>query len=480
MTRNTKWFVLAATLFWLPAAAQTRDPNCVGTKRAYKGQCLYPGEIEALKSQERKASEERERNSERQRQEQERRRSDEESDRRPSVPVPGKVHDFEAIECGDRPVEGAGGKRHWSKGEILVDGVSQGPTNEVISVLPGTRTFVIRSRIFRDYKEVLNIASGGSFEVKPKGVSRADMIPACLALVGLLPHQPEEDEADVAREEPPSSPTPPQEKYEPVDYSGPSWVELDDVTWPRALLGVELVTYVRINLSFPQDKVVFHSKIPFPIAARVHFYYWTKYVGFGIEASIVAGIWYTEVTDLDSTTPEGKARNSSDMASVKQADALTWNFVDPELYLGFRIAEEGFFSRLVLFASSRHSWVTSDRDKEYLQGGHRNLSLELHRVGGGLALKFGPWLTARAEYFYYFGSFQHEIGWHYDDYSMNYEYDISVHAVGARIYSLLYAGESFTIRLKGWFHLGVDQQVGGNQDGGFYALGVTGSLGYRW
>jgi len=296
---------------------------------------------------------------------------------------------------------------------------------------------------------------------------------------GVAVPQVQEDDPVAGEEESPETQQPALEAYDPTEYSSPSWVEQDDVTWPRGFLGFSLLIYERIHLAFPNDSVVSHHLVPFPMVARAHFYYWTDYVGFGVEAFIVAGLWSLEVSDL-SPVPQTSDRYSD--IPVKDVDGFGFNWFAPELFLGFRLSPDGFLSRLVLYASSRHSSVSSDDVKNSdMSSGKRSLKLSLHRVGGGLALKIAPWLTLRAVYFHYLGQLDHYISW-YDrgKKEMEYGYTIGIHAAGAHARSLIYAGENFTIRFEGWFHLGVGDQTGGNLDGGFYALGLSGALGYRW
>ena len=207
-------YVISISLFLgmlpCPVLAQT----CPGTKKLYKGGCWYPSEIngfkererqEALRKQqeealerERAAREERARMEERARrraQEEAEQRAREERVQLERTYVVGKVHDFEVIECGTQNIKATSGQRHWSRGQILVDGSVLGLTNRTVKVLPGIRTFTIRSQIFTDHEEVVEVRPGGSFEIKPKGYARTSMVPECLALAGLSFAQPQEEQS---------------------------------------------------------------------------------------------------------------------------------------------------------------------------------------------------------------------------------------------------------------------------------------------
>jgi len=118
--------------------------------------------------------------------------------RRHLIPVTGKVHDFEVIDCGSDSESIDSDQVYWSRGEVYVDGEFKGRTNEEIQVLPGTRTFTIKSEIFQDHEEDILVGEVGAFEIKPQGYAKDGMEVECLKLSEKTAERIQEEERETA------------------------------------------------------------------------------------------------------------------------------------------------------------------------------------------------------------------------------------------------------------------------------------------
>ncbi len=246
------------------------------------------------------------------------------------------------------------------------------------------------------------------------------------------------------------------------ELSRPNWfdgliaaIRGDDSRGLRILVGGDLLDHETINLSFPDAGLTVYRS--FNLGIRGSLVWWSDYVGAGVDASVVATLWYWTAND----------------AAVTEFEQESPSWVLPRIHLSLRPAPKGFLSRFAVYGFYQYGQMDETTRFDYTDD--TQFSFELHRVGAGLSIWISRWLILRSEYCRYLGTYTRDISNPELSHSINR--DIAVHALGGSATSHM-GGKRFGVRLRFWIHAGLEQVPEGNHNGGFYAFGISAGLFY--